>query len=68
MQVSVSINLAFDESAADLSGNATELAEKILVAIGGDASKDIVGVNIFDSGSVGTTPSLPPIPEPPPTQ
>lgn len=62
MNINVQIQLGPNESASDLSGNATELAEKILDAVGGDADTDVVYVSINDSGSAGSVPMpmLPP--------
>jgi hypothetical protein len=64
MNINVQIQLGNNESASDLAGNATEIANKILEAVGGDPSKDIVSVQINDMGMAGNVPP-PPGPMPP---
>src|SRR4249919_1274462 len=64
MNVNVQIQIGTNESSSDLSGNATEIAEKILVAVGGDPAKDMVNVQINDSGSAGSY-ATGPLPSPP---
>lgn len=64
MYINVQISLGPDEFAGDLSGNATELAEAILEAVGGDSTKDVVNVSISDSGSAGSV-QMVPVPEAP---
>ena len=54
MQINVTISLAPDEFAGDLAGNATELADQILKAVGADEAKDGCHVQINDAGSAGT--------------
>jgi hypothetical protein len=60
--INVTITLGPDEFAGDLSGNATEIAERILQAVGGDKdkedSKDVCSVNIQDSGVAGAAPTM----------
>lgn len=56
MYVQVTINLNPDESSSGLPGNAAHLAELILAAIGGDEDKDVVTVQLNDSGMAGLTP------------
>ena len=59
MHINVQINLGLGEFAGDLSGNAEQLAENILSAIGGSPEKDIVNVVVHDSGSTGSVPTPP---------
>lgn len=61
MNINVQIMLGTDEYAADLAGNSTEIAEKILAAVGGDEAKDTVSVAINDHGSAGAN-AMPPAP------
>lgn len=56
MYVQVTISLTPEESASSLPGNAAQIATLILEAIGGDENKDIVTVQLNDSGSAGLTP------------
>ena len=62
MNINVTISLGPEEYASDLSGNATEIAEKILEAVGGDPEKDVVSVAINDSGTAGAVPVIPVVP------
>ena len=41
VNINVQIQLGVNEYAADLAGNSTELAQKILTAVGGDEEKDM---------------------------
>ena len=59
-------NLGNGEYASDLSGNSTEIAQKIFAPVGGDPEKDMVSVVINDSGSAGSMPGMPMPPEPTP--
>ena len=63
MNVNVQITLGPDESAADLSGSANDLAAGILDAIGGDEN-DICIVSISDTGSAGAMPTMARLPNP----
>jgi len=59
VNINVQIQLGVNEYAADLAGNSTELAQKILTAVGGDEEKDMVSVQISDSGQAGSMPGMP---------
>jgi len=59
VNINVQIQLGVNEYAADLAGNSTELAQKILTAVGGDEEKDMVSVQINDSGQAGSMPGMP---------
>lgn len=63
MQIVTTITLGPDEFAADLTGNATQLADKILKGVGGDPAKDSAIVLINDSGKAGAQ-VYAPVPEP----
>jgi hypothetical protein len=63
MFVNVSISLSSGETA---SGSANEIAQQVLTAIGGDPSKDVVNVQINDTGSAGQIAPPPSPSEPPP--
>jgi len=60
MNIQTTITLRPDEYAGDLSGNATEIADKILKAVGGDEEKDVCLVSIQDSGTAGASLTPPP--------
>ena len=73
MNIQVTITLNSDEYASNLTGNATEIAENVLTAAGGDPEKDTCQVSIQDVGTAGVAPtgpgpqrppSVPPRPEP----
>lgn len=68
MNIQVTISLGATEHAADLSGNATEIADKILVAVGADPEKDVCQVSISDYGQAGGSLAPTPPPETPPTE
>ena len=62
MNVQVTISVGANDTGG-LSGTATEIAQKILVAVGGDETKDTVNVVINDSGSAGSYPTMASPPE-----
>lgn len=69
MHIIVNINLGPNEYASDLAGNATEIADKILKAVGGDEEKDTVNVQVMDTGYAGASMTAsPPTPAPDPKE
>jgi hypothetical protein len=62
MVVTVTIMLRTDEFASDLPGTAVELADKIMVAVGGDPAVDTINLQIQDHAQGGAIPQAVPPP------